>query len=65
MEMNAGYVGLGISLLLFLGLQVWWLGMTIRNGRKETEAFDFRSQAKLKQSDEIKKQLEKIFSKSP
>ena len=65
MELNAGYIGLGISLVVFLGLQVWWLGMTIKNGRNQTEPFELRSQPKLKQTEEIKKQLEKIFSKSP
>ncbi len=65
MELNAGYIGLGISLVVFLGLQIWWLGMTIKNGRNQTEPFELRSQPKLKQTEEIKKQLEKIFSKSP
>ena len=56
-DINGGYVALVVVGLLFLGLQVWWISMTIRNGRNE------RVQINENQTDEIKKRLEKIFSK--
>ena len=74
--MNAGYIALGLCLLVFLGLQFWWVGMTMKNGRGgangwgKTGLFDFRSQQEVKpkdslQSYKIRKQLEETFSKSP
>ena len=54
---NGGYVALAVVGFVFLGLQVWWLSMTIRNGRNE------RVLMNQDQTDEIKKSLEKIFSK--
>lgn len=51
-----GYTAFAIFGLIFFILQVWWLSMTIRNGR----------QSKINQNkmEEIKKSLEKIFSNS-
>ena len=57
-SMNGGYVALAVVGSVFLGLQVWWISMTIRNGRNE------RVLINQSQTDEIKKRLEKIFSKS-
>ena len=54
---NVGYVELAVFGLVFLGLQVWWISMTIRNGRNERVVIN------QNQTDEIKKRLEKIFSK--
>ena len=54
---NVGYVALVVVGLVFFALQVWWISMTIRNGRNE------RVLIKQNQTDEIKKKLEKIFSK--
>ena len=56
-NINGGYVALVVVGLVFLALQVWWISMTIRNGRNE------RVLINQKQTDEIKKKLEKIFSK--
>ena len=56
-NINGGYVALAVVGLVFLALQVWWISMTIRNGRNE------RVLMKQNQTDEIKKRLEKIFSK--
>ena len=56
-DINGGYVALAMVGLVFLGLQVWWISMTIRNGRNE------RVLTYQNQTDEIKKKLEKIFSK--
>ena len=56
-DINGGYVALAMVGLVFLGLQVWWISMTIRNGRYE------RVLINQNQTDEIKKRLEKIFSK--
>ncbi len=54
---NGGYVALAVVGLVFLALQVWWISMIIRNGRNE------RVLINQNQTDEIKKRLEKIFSK--
>ena len=56
-HMNGGYVALAVVGLVFLGLQVWWISMTIRNGRNK------RILINQNQTDEIKKRLEKIFLK--
>ena len=56
-DINGGYVALAVVGLVFLVLQVWWISMTIRNGRNE------RVLINQNQTDEIKKKLEKIFSK--
>ena len=54
---DGGYVALAVVGLVFFGLQVWWISMTIRNGRNE------RVLINQNQTDEMKKRLEKIFSK--
>ena len=56
-NINGGYVALAVVGLAFFALQVWWINMTIRNGRNE------RVLINQNQTDEIKKRLEKIFSK--
>ncbi len=56
-SMNGGYVALVVIGVAFLSLQVWWISMTIRNGRNE------RVLINQNRTDEIKKRLEKIFSK--
>ncbi len=56
-NVNGGYVALLVVGVVFLGLQVWWISMTIRNGRNE------RSLINLSQTEEIKKRLEKTFLK--
>ena len=56
-NINGGYVALAVVGFVFLGLQVWWISMTIRNGRNG------RVLINQNQTDEIKKRLEKIFSK--
>ena len=57
-KINSGYVALLFVGVVFLGLQVWWLSMTIRNNRNE------RVLINQNQTDQIKKRLEKIFSKT-
>ncbi len=56
-NINGGYVALAVVGFVFFALQVWWISMTIRNGRNE------RVLINQNQTDEIKKKLEKIFSK--
>ena len=53
-----GYIPLALVAIVFFGLQVWWISMTIRNGRNQ------RVLEKEDQIDEIKKRLEKIFFKT-
>ncbi len=55
-NINGGYVALVLVGLMFLGLQIWWISMTIRNGRNE------RVLINQNQTEEIRKSLEKIFS---
>ena len=54
-NLNGGYIGLVIVGIIFLGLQVWWISMTIKN------AMNTRVSMNQNQTDEIKKSLEKIF----
>ena len=56
-NINGGYAALVIVGIVFFALQFWWISMTIRNGRNE------RLILNQKQTEEIKKRLEKIFSK--
>ena len=56
-QINAGYIALIVVGVLFLGLQVWWIGMTIRDGRNEIVIVN------QDQAEKIKKRLEKIFKK--
>ena len=58
-QLNSGYIALAIIGITFLGLQVWWIGMTFKNGQNE------RVQPKKVKTDDIKRQLEKIFTKTP
>ncbi len=56
-NINGGYAALAIVGIVFLALQFWWISMMIRNGRNE------RVLLNQNQTEEIKKRLEKIFSK--
>ena len=55
-NINEGYVALVVVGIVFLGLQFWWISMTIKNERNEKVLLN------QNQTDEIKKRLEKIFS---
>ncbi len=55
---NGGYLALVTVGIVFLALQVWWISMTIRNGRNE------RVLLNQDQNIDIKQRLEKIFSNS-
>ena len=57
-NINAGYVALWVVGLVFFGLQIWWISMTIRNGRNEKILIN------QNQTDQIKQRLEKLFSKT-
>ena len=57
-NINGGYVALVLVGVIFLGLQFWWISMTIKNGMNE------RVLNTQSQTDDIKKRLERIFSKS-
>ena len=54
-KINGGYVALTVVAIIFLGLQFWWIRMTIRNGRNERDLIN------QNQTDKIKKKLEEIF----
>ncbi len=55
-NINGGYVALVVVGIIFLGLQFWWISLTIKNERNEKVLLN------QNQTDEIKKRLEKIFS---
>ena len=55
-NINGGYVALVVVGIIFLGLQFWWISMTIKNERNEKILLN------QNQTDEMKKRLEKIFS---
>ena len=55
-NINGGYVALVVVGIVFLGLQFWWISMTIKNERNEKVVLN------QNQTDEIKKRLDKIFS---
>ena len=56
-NINGGYVALVVVGIIFLGLQFWWISLTFKNERNEKVLLN------QNQTDEIKKRLEKIFSK--
>ena len=56
-NIKGGYVALVVVGIVFLGLQFWWISMTIKNERNEKVLLN------QNQTDEIKRRLEKIFSK--
>ncbi len=55
---DLGYFMLIFVGIVFFGLQIWWLSMTIRNGKIE------RSVTNKNKTDYIKKKLERIFLKT-
>ena len=55
-NLNGGYIALAVVGVVFLGLQFWWISLTIKNERNEKVLLN------QNQTDEIKKRLEKIFS---
>ena len=55
-NINGGYVALVVVGIVFLGLQFWWISMTIKNEKNEKVVLN------QNQTDEIKKRLDKIFS---
>ena len=79
MEMNAGYIGLGLCLLVFAGLQFWWLGMTMGLFSKRRDlqielkppreaGTNFKPQRDLSpisRDDEFKRRLEQTTAESP
>ncbi len=56
-NINGGFIALSIVGVVFLGLQVWWISMTIRNNRNQ------RVLINPNETEEIKKRLERIFFK--
>jgi len=52
-HLNAGYLQLGLVALVFGGLQVWWIGSTIRK----------RDLAEPRSEGQFRKSLERIWNK--
>ena len=66
MEVSQGTVPLATLAIIFAGLQIWWIGITIRNGRQAEKAIANRRKAKSSKLDPLKDQkekLEKLLSK--
>lgn len=53
-NLNSGYLQLGLLALAFGGLQVWWIGSTLRR----------RDLARPLSEGEFRKSLERIWAKS-
>lgn len=58
MDWNSATVGLVVTGSLFAGLQLWWIGSLLRRNRRR------RGAEPLSQKD-FRRELERIFSKSP
>ena len=58
MDWNSATVGLVATGSLFAGLQLWWIGSLVRRNRRR------RGAEPLSQKD-FRRELERIFSKSP
>ncbi len=56
-NLDGGYAALVVVGLVFLGLQIWWISLIIKNGMDQSVLTN------QNQTEEIKKRLEKIFSK--
>ena len=56
-QFNAGYWQLGLLALVFAGLQLWWIGSTLRRNRQ-------RDLARPLSEREFKRSLERIFKDS-
>ena len=54
-RLNTGFIALGTVGILFLGLQIWWISMTIGNTRNKSNSSD---QSRI---DQIKDRLERSF----
>ena len=57
-SINGGYLALAFVGIVFFGLQFWWIGMTIRNGKNEQVRLDQDHMG------EAKNRLERIYAKS-
>ena len=60
MEMKTGTVPLAILAAAFALIQLWWIGMTIKNGRQAEEAVKKRRSEKI---EDQKERLEKLLRK--
>ncbi len=54
-HLNTGLIALGTVLILFLGLQIWWISMTIVNTKNKSNSSD---QDRI---DQIRDMLERSF----
>ena len=54
-NINSGHFALIVVGIIFLALQIWWIGMTIRNGLSKEIL------TKEEDTEKMKKRLEKIF----
>ena len=60
MEVRPGTVPLATLAVVFAGLQLWWIGTTIRNGRAAEKAVANQRAEKALQKDSLKDQKEKL-----
>ena len=54
-RLNTGFITLGIVVILFFGLQIWWIRMTIVNTWNKSNSSD---QSPI---DQVKDRLERSF----
>tara|TARA_Y100001968_G_C19126984_1_gene604735 strand:+ start:107 stop:307 length:201 start_codon:yes stop_codon:yes gene_type:complete len=66
MEVQPGTVPIATLAVIFAGLQVWWIGTTIINGRAAEQSVANRRSAKAQQKDPLiaqKERLENLLKK--
>tara|TARA_Y100001968_G_scaffold251771_1_gene237027 strand:- start:10740 stop:10916 length:177 start_codon:yes stop_codon:yes gene_type:complete len=56
--MKPGIIPLGTLAIVFAIIQIWWIGMTVRNGRAAEKAIKERKLSKLESQ---KQKLEKLI----
>tara|TARA_Y100001968_G_scaffold8503_1_gene7186 strand:+ start:33263 stop:33463 length:201 start_codon:yes stop_codon:yes gene_type:complete len=60
MELREGTVPLASLAIIFAGLQIWWIGITIKNGRDAEKAVANRRSAKGLRKETLKEQKERL-----
>ena len=60
MEVRPGTLPMATLAVIFAGFQVWWIGITIRNGRVAENAVAKRRSEKNLHKDPLKNQKERL-----
>ena len=60
MEMSQGTLPLAILAIIFTGLQVWWIGTTIRNHKATKNDISPKNETTSRKKNELKSQKERL-----